>query len=283
MMSDKSTSQLKPDATKAADKPHALTVRPLTGLPRVKPGDDLAALLIAALTRHKLTPGRQDIVVVAQKIVSKAEGRIVDLATVTPSARARELATVTGKDPRLVELVLQDSTDVLRAKKNVMVVAQRLGLVMANAGIDRSNVEQGSGHGSGVNQGNGERVLLLPLDPDQSAARLKVLLDKHYGVSLGVIITDSFGRAWRLGTTGVAIGAAGLPSLVDQRGQPDLDGRALEVTETAFADSVASAAVLMMGEAAEGTPAALVSGLTWTAPEKPARALIRAKAEDMFR
>lgn len=275
MTSPPMTSQPTHGAQPPGDKPRMLTVRPLTGLPRVKPGDDLAALLIAALTRNALTPGHQDIVVVAQKIVSKAEGRIFDLATVTPSARAQELAAVTGKDPRLVELVLQDSTEVLRAKKNVMVVAQRLGLVMANAGIDRSNVEQHSGAG--------ERVLLLPLDPDLSAIRLKTQLEQHYGVALGVVITDSFGRAWRLGTTGVAIGAAGLPSLIDQRGQPDLDGRALEVTETAFADSVASAAVLMMGEAAEGTPAALVSGLTWTAPEKPARALIRAKAEDMFR
>lgn len=279
MTAQRTTSPSTSNTAQARAPARALTVRPLTGLPRVKPGDDLAALLVAALAGNGLTPGHQDIVVVAQKIVSKAEGRIVDLATVTPSARARELADITGKDPRLVELVLQDSTDVLRAKKNVMVVAQRLGLVMANAGIDRSNVEQGGAEQGGA----GERVLLLPLDPDQSAINLKARLERHYSVALGVVITDSFGRAWRLGTTGVAIGAAGLPSLIDQRGQPDLDGRALEVTETAFADSVASAAVLMMGEAAEGTPAALVSGLSWTAAEKPASALIRAKAEDMFR
>ena len=252
----------------------SLTIRPLQGLPRIRPGDDLAGLLIAAVARSALTPQHQDILVVAQKIVSKAEGRIVDLATVTPSTRAQELAAITGKDPRQLELVLADSSEILRAKKNVIVVAQRLGLVMANAGIDRSNVEQGE---------TGERVLLLPLDPDASAAKLKAKLDAHFDVSLGVIITDSFGRAWRLGTTGIAIGAAGVPSIIDQRGMPDLNGRALEVTETAFADSVAAAAVLMMGEAAEGTPAALVSGLSWTAPEKPARALIRPKAEDMFR
>ena len=265
-------------ASVAHQQPRRLTVRPLFGLPRVKPGDDLGALLIAALARAGLVPQHQDIVVVAQKIVSKAEGRIVDLATVTPSARALELAAVTGKDPRQLELVLRDSDEVLRAKKNVIVVAQRLGLVMANAGIDRSNVEQGDAATEG-----GERVLLLPVDPDASAARLKAQLDQHFGCTLGVVITDSFGRAWRLGTTGIAIGAAGVPSLIDQRGQSDLNGRALEVTETAFADSVASAAVLMMGEAAEGTPAALVSGLTWTAPEKPARALIRPKDMDMFR
>jgi coenzyme F420-0:L-glutamate ligase / coenzyme F420-1:gamma-L-glutamate ligase len=172
-------------------------------------------------------------------------------------------------------LVLEECDgDVLRAKKNVIVVGHRLGLVMANAGIDRSNVEQGA---------DGEAVLLLPLDPDASAATLKSRLDAHYGVSLGVVITDSIGRAWRLGTTGHAIGAAGIPSIIDQRGQPDMNDRALEVTETAFADSVAAAAVLMMGEAAEGTPAALVRGLSWSAPEKSARALTRPKNEDMFR
>ena len=251
-----------------------MTIFPLPGLPRVRPGDDLGALLIAAIGHAGLTPKNQDILVIAQKIISKAEGRIFDLATVTPSARARELAAITGKDARQMELVLQESHEVLRAKKNVIVTAQRLGLVMANAGIDRSNVEQGE---------TGECVLLLQLNPDATAARLKAQLDQHFGVSTGVIITDSFGRAWRLGTTGIAIGAAGVPSLIDQRGQPDLNGRPLEVTETAFADSVAAAAVLMMGEAAEGTPAALVSGLAWTAPEKLARALIRPKAEDMFR
>ncbi|MFM9940406.1 MAG: coenzyme F420-0:L-glutamate ligase [Hyphomicrobiaceae bacterium] len=252
----------------------SLTITPLAGIPRVKAGDDLARLIIAALERAKLTPLHQDIVVVAQKIVSKAEGRIRPLATAKPDARAEEYARITGKDPRQVALVLEESDEVLRAKKNVMVVAHRLGLVMANAGIDRSNVEQGA---------EGEAVLLLPLDPDASAANLKARLDAQYGVTLGVVITDSIGRAWRLGTTGHAIGAAGVPSIIDQRGQPDLNNRALEVTETAFADSVAAAAVLMMGEAAEGTPAALVRGLTWTAPDKPARALVRPKNEDMFR
>lgn len=251
-----------------------LTVTPLTGLPRVRPGDDLVALVAAAIERAGLVPERQDIVVVAQKIVSKAEGRIAPLAAVTASARAEELAVLTGKDARQLQLVLDESSEVLRAKRNVIVVAHRLGLIMANAGIDRSNVEQGSG---------GESVLLLPLDPDASAQRLKDGLEARFGVALGVIVTDSIGRAWRLGTVGHAIGAAGVPAIIDQRGQPDMNGRALEVTETAFADSVAAAAVLMMGEAAEGTPAALVRGLTWTAPEKPAAALIRPPREDMFR
>ncbi len=251
-----------------------LTVSPLPGLPQVRPGDDLVAMIVAAIDRAGLVPADQDIIVLAQKIVSKAEGRLAPLDTVTPSPRAHELAAITGKDPRQMELVLADSAEVLRAKKNVIVVAHRLGLVMANAGIDRSNVEQ---------TGDSETVLLLPLDPDASARRLKDGLEARYRVALGVIITDSIGRAWRLGTVGHAIGAAGLPAIIDQRGQPDMNGRALEVTETAFADSVASSAVLVMGEAAESTPAALVRGLAWSAPEKPAAALIRPAAEDMFR
>ena len=252
----------------------ALTIIALTGVPRVRPGDDLVALLSASLERMGLLLQAQDIVVVAQKIVSKAEGRLARLAGVLPSARARELATVTGKDPRHLELVLAESDEILRAKTNVIIVSHRLGLVMANAGIDRSNVEQDAG---------GESVLLLPLDPDASAEGIRAGLEQRYGVRLGVVVTDSIGRAWRLGTVGHAIGAAGVPAVIDQRGQSDLTGRALEVTETAFADGVAAAAVLVMDEAAEGTPAALVRGLAWTAPEKPAAALIRPKREDMFR
>lgn len=251
-----------------------LSIWPLKGIPRVKPGDDLAVLLASAIETSGVTPRAGDILVVAQKIVSKAEGRLVDLASVTPSGRARELAGITGKDPRLLELVLAESTEVLRAKKNVIVVAHRLGLVMANAGIDQSNVEA---------DGMSEPALLLPVDPDASAAALKSKLDGNFDVSLGIVISDSIGRAWRLGTTGTAIGAAGVPSLVDQRGDTDMNGRVLMVTETAFADSVATAAVLVMGEAAEGTPAALVRLPMPKAPEKPARALVRSKNEDMFR
>lgn len=251
-----------------------LSVWPLRGLPRFKAGDDLASEIGRAIDAGGLAPAAGDILVVAQKIVSKAEGRLVDLAAVTPSARARELADVTGKDARLVELVLSESSEVLRAKKNVIVVAHRLGLVMANAGIDQSNVEA---------DGDAQMALLLPVDPDGSAARLKAALDARFGSALGVIISDSIGRAWRLGTTGVAIGAAGVPSLIDQRGEADMNGRILQVTETAFADSVAAAAVLVMGEAAEGTPAALVRLPRRNAPEKPAQALIRPAREDMFR
>ncbi len=254
--------------------PTGLSIWPLSGLPRVKAGDDLAQLLIDAIHSEGLVPATGDILVVAQKIVSKSEGAIVDLATVTPSARARELAEITGKDPRLLEVVLSQSTAVLRAKRNVIVVEHKLGLVMANAGIDQSNVEA---------HGMAEPALLLPDDPDASARRLKAELDRYYGVSLGVVVSDSVGRAWRLGTTGLAIGAAGIPSLIDQRGDTDMNGRVLMVTETAFADAIATAAVLVMGEGAEGTPAALVRTPARKAPEKPASALIRTRNEDMFR
>ncbi|MCB1547930.1 MAG: coenzyme F420-0:L-glutamate ligase [Hyphomicrobiaceae bacterium] len=252
----------------------SMTVTALAGIPPVKPGDDLAGLLATALAGCGREPVAGDVLVVAQKIVSKAEGRYRRLADVVPSERARELAAVTGKDARLVELVLGESTDVLRAKTNVMIVAHRLGLVMANAGIDQSNLEADD---------DGRRVLLLPEDPDASAARLSEALSRRFGQALAVVISDSVGRAWRRGTVGLAIGAAGLPALIDQRGEPDLVGRTLMVTETAFADAVAAAAVLVMGEGREGTPAALVSGLSWTAAAQPARALVRAKAEDLFR
>ncbi len=251
-----------------------VTITALAGIPRVRPGDDLAGLLIAALERGGMRPRSQDILVVAQKIVSKAEGRYLDLAELIPSARAGEIAAVTGKDPRLVEAVLRESDEVLRTKSQIMVVVHRLGHVMANAGIDRSNVDAGNGK---------EPVLLLPEDPDASAAGLKARLDGHFGRRLGVIVSDSIGRAWRLGTVGAALGVAGLPALIDRRGEPDLDGRPLEVTVTGFADAVAASAVMVMGEATEATPAALVRGLSWTAPEQQAKSLLRPEAEDMFR
>ncbi|MGI9382268.1 MAG: coenzyme F420-0:L-glutamate ligase [Methyloligellaceae bacterium] len=251
-----------------------VTMTTLEGVPLVQPGDDLAALLIAALERAHLSLEDRDVLVVVQKVVSKAEGRIVDLDDVTPSERAVRLARETGKDPRHVETILAESDEVVRHKEGVIVVAHRLGHVMANAGIDRSNVEPDE---------TGERVLLLPEDPDVSAARLKQRFDAHFGVSAAVIVADSVGRAWRLGTVGLALGAAGLPALMDRRGEADLFGRPLEVTMTGFADGIAAAATLVMGEGGEGRPAVLVRGLDWEAPELPAAALIRPKQEDMFR
>lgn len=233
-------------------------------------GDDLAALLAAAMP----TTASKDILVVAQKIVSKAEGRSVDLNAVSPSPRAQELAGLTGKDPRLVELILAESSEVLRARPGVLIVRHRLGYVMANAGIDRSNVPSPPGE---------ERVLLLPADPDASAALLRAALRIHLGTDLGVIISDSFGRPWRNGVINVALGAAGLPSLIDRRGEPDRFGRGMEVTQVALADALAAAAGLVMGEGAEGVPAVLVQGLDWSAPDCPARSLIRPLTEDLFR
>jgi coenzyme F420-0:L-glutamate ligase/coenzyme F420-1:gamma-L-glutamate ligase len=250
---------------------HAMSLTPLADIAEIHPGDDLGAILAASVTRLGVALQRHDVLVIAQKIVSKAENRYVDLGTVHVSARAAELAAVTGKDPRLVELILGESTTVLRAKTNVLVVRHRLGFVMANAGIDRSNI-----------MASDQRALLLPRDPDGSAAALRASLTARLGVEPGVIISDSFGRAWRKGVTNIALGSAGIPSLIDRRGEIDRGGRKLEVTEVAFADCLATAAGLVMGEGAEGRPAILVRGLSWNAPSNPASALIRPLEEDMF-
>ena len=230
----------------------------------VQQGDDLPALLSAAMARAGLAPQQGDVLAVAQKIVSKAEGRSIALASVEPSAAARELAEQTGKDARLVELILSESERVVRARPNLIIVKHRLGFVMANAGIDQSNIGA-DGH-----------ALLLPRDPDGSAAALAARL------GLPVVITDSFGRAWRRGTVGVAIGAAGLPALRDLRGQADLFGRTLMVSITGFADEIAAATGLVMGQGAEGQPAVLVRGLSWSGAENPAAELLRPAQEDLF-
>jgi len=211
---------------------------------------------------------------VAQKIVSKSEGRLVDLDSVVPSQRAEDYARLTNKDPRLVEIVLGESAAVLRHAPNVIIVEHRRGWIMANAGVDQSNVEPAAGK---------RQALMLPEDPDASCRRLKARLEAHFGVAIGVIINDSFGRAWRNGTVGVALGAAGLPALRDLRGRPDLFGRKLEVTEVGFADEIAAAASLVMGQAAEGRPAILVRGLEWAEPAGTAADLIRPKSIDLFR
>lgn len=250
----------------------ALELVALAGIPLVSKGDDLAALVIAALGTRELRTG--DVIVVAQKIVSKAEGRTVDIATVTPSPAAEKLAAEVGKDPRLVEVILGEATRVVRSRPNLIIVQHRLGFVMANAGVDQSNVAPADGV---------HRALLLPVDPDASAEALRARLQQHYGVAVGVIISDSFGRAWRRGTCGIAIGAAGLPSLIDLRGQPDLFGRTLEVSIIGFADEIAAAASLLQGQAAEAQPVVLVRGLRWSAPVAPAADLVRPLEEDLFR
>jgi coenzyme F420-0:L-glutamate ligase / coenzyme F420-1:gamma-L-glutamate ligase len=253
--------------------PDQLTLFAPPDLPMVCAGDDLAELIITALDRAGRTLTDRDVLVVAQKIVSKAEGRTIDLATVTPGAHAIALGAEVGKDPRLVEVILSESTRVVRSRPNLIIVQHRLGFVMANAGVDQSNVAPADGI---------HRVLLLPENPDASAERLRARLAAHYTARIAVIISDSFGRAWRRGTAGIAIGAAGLPSLIDLRGSPDLFGRTLEVSIIGFADEIAAAASLLQGQAAEARPVVLVRGLSWTAPDCPAAELIRPAAEDLF-
>lgn len=250
-----------------------LSLIALAGLKLVRPGDRLDALIADALQANAIGLADGDVLVVAQKIVSKAEGRQVALADVVPSVRAQALAAETGKDARLVELILAESVRVVRSRPQLIIVEHRRGYVMANAGIDHSNVEQ---HGDG-------QVLLLPEDADASAEALRSALAARFGCRLAVIVSDSFGRAWRRGTVGVALGAAGLPSLLDLRGRPDLFGTALEVTQTGFADEIAAAAGLLMGQADEALPVVIVRGLSWTAPATPAASLLRPPAEDLFR
>jgi coenzyme F420-0:L-glutamate ligase / coenzyme F420-1:gamma-L-glutamate ligase len=254
--------------------PGAVTLLPLRGIKLVEPGDDLGAITVAAFTANGVVPQAGDVLVVAQKIVSKAEGRYVDVTTVSPSERAVELARELDKDPRFVEVVLSESKRVVRHRPGLLIVEHRLGFIMANAGIDHSNLPA---------QAGAERVLLLPKDPDGSARALQEHLADACGARIAVIIADSFGRPWRKGTVGIALGAAGLPALIDLRGRPDLFGRALLVTETGFADEIAAAAGLLMGQADEAVPMVLVRGLSWSAPEVSAAALVRPAEHDLFR
>ena len=243
-----------------------IEIVPLTGIGEVRPGDDLADILHMALGQCGVEPRAGDILVVTQKIVSKAEGRFISLADVKPGEEAQRLADITRKDARLVQLVLDESSAVLRAVPHVLIARHRLGHVMANAGIDRSN----------IGAGEGGRARLLPVDPDGTASQL------HARLGLPVVISDSFGRPWRMGVVAVAIGAAGLPALQDRRGELDRDGRTLEVTQVALADIVATAACLATGEGAEGIPAALVRGYPLTGTARPAADLVRPVHEDLF-
>lgn len=250
-----------------------ISIIPLRGMGEIGVGDDLAALIRAAVEGAGMVFQRGDVLVVTQKVVSKSEGRYVLLTLVTPSPRAMELAAATGKDPRLVELVLRESVEILRAVPDVLIARHRTGHVMANAGIDRSNI--GAEHG--------DEVLLLPLDADESAAKLAGQLSPYWPGPPAVVVSDSFGRPWREGVVNVALGACGFPALADRRGEPDRDGRPLEVTQIALADMVASAAGLAMGEADESIPAVLVRGGQWSAPTVSASALVRPLARDLFR
>ena len=253
------------------------TLLPLPGLPDVKPGDSLPQLISHGLAAAGLTLQDGDVIAVAQKIVSKAEGRQVALDTITPTAEAEVLAQETGKDPRLVTLILQESRSVVRKRAGqpgVIVVEHLRGWVHANAGIDQSNIQMDAG---------GASALLLPEDPDRSAAALRRALEAAHGVRLGVLINDSFGRAWRVGTCGIALGASGLEALKDLRGQEDRYGRRLEVSVVGLADELAAAASLIMGQAAEGTPVVILRDFPGVLGDGAAADLIRPAAEDLFR
>jgi coenzyme F420-0:L-glutamate ligase/coenzyme F420-1:gamma-L-glutamate ligase len=249
------------------------SVLPITGLPEIQSGDGLGPMLADRLAVGE--PGLQagDVLVVTQKIVSKAEGRFVDLARIIPSLAAEKLAQETNKDPQLVELVLRESSNVVRKARNILITRHHQGHVMANAGIDASN----------IGAGNGGYVLLLPEDPDASAARIADACADRLGFRPGVVISDSFGRPWRMGTVNVAIGVAAMPAILDQRGDPDRDGRIMQVTQIALADAVAAAAGLAMGEGAEGIPAAIVRGLSFAGAPQTSRAIVRPVEEDLFR
>ena len=254
--------------------PDRLTLLALEGVPMVRADDDLAAIVDDAIAAIGETLDDGDIIVVAQKIVSKAEGRIVDLRNIVPSDQAITLAKSVDKDPRQVEVILRESRAVVREKPGVLIVENNLGLIMANAGVDHSNVESDAPD---------ETVLLLPADPDASAEQLRQGLAARLGASVGVIVNDSVGRPWRIGTTGLAIGVAGLPAVVDLRGDTDLYGRELRVSEQAVADELAAAASLLQGQGAEGKPVVLIRGFMSNAPKQPATAALRPAEQDMFR
>lgn len=252
----------------------ALTLFPIPNFPLVEPGTDLGQVICSIAETSGLRLLERDVIVIAQKVVSKAEGRYVDLAAVKPGVQALALSDEVQKDPRLVEVILSESRRVLRHRPGVLIVEHKLGFVVANAGVDQSNIDPAKGK---------HPVLLLPKDPDASAQRLHQQFRQRLGKTVAVVINDSFGRAWRLGTVGVALGAAGLPALMNLRGKPDIFGRRLQVSETAFADEIAAAASLLMGQANEAMPVIILRGLALSGQALSAAALMRNPDEDLFR
>jgi coenzyme F420-0:L-glutamate ligase / coenzyme F420-1:gamma-L-glutamate ligase len=246
-----------------------IEVIPLPGIPEVSKGDDLAALILDAVSKSSFALHDGDVVVVKHKIVSKSEGRVVRLASVTPGRRARALAKKQGKDPRLVELVLAESVRVVRAGHGVIITETRQGFVCANSGIDQSNVGKGS-------------VALLPVDPDRSAHKLRRELEKRTGKVLAVVVTDTFGRPWRLGQTDVAIGCSGVLPLVEYEGRRDKFGYELRVTEPSVVDEIAGAAELAIGKL-NGIPAAIVSGVEYVRGEGTVKEMLMPPERDLFR
>lgn len=254
--------------------PAELTLRALDGVPMVKAGDDLTGIILDALSAAGLALQAGDVVVLAQKIVSKAEGRLIELNAIEPSPRAVDIAARSDKDPRVVQLILDESDEILRVRPGAIIVGHRLGFVAANAGIDQSNIGNGD---------DDERVLLLPLDPDGTCDRLRGELKSRTGIDVAVVIIDSIGRAWRNGTVGTAIGVSGMAGLLDLRTKPDLFGRPLKTSELGLADELASAASLVMGQSSEGRPIVLARGVPYARRDGNAHELIRPKEIDLFR
>lgn len=258
-----------------APDPRRLVIETIGGIPEVRAGDDIAALMLDALVRQGTELEDGDVLAVAQKIVSKAEGRVVDLASVAAGPEAQRLAWITGKHPSKVQLILDEASEVIRAtpataeREGLLIVRHRLGFICANAGIDESNVDSAGA------------AVLLPRDPDASAETLRARIEALCGSRVGVVVTDTFGRPWRMGLVNVAIGLAGVPALNDLIGTTDAHGRPLKATMPAFADEVAAASGLLVGKASQ-TPVVLFRGLTWSAPDQPAAALLRPAKEDLF-
>jgi coenzyme F420-0:L-glutamate ligase/coenzyme F420-1:gamma-L-glutamate ligase len=253
-----------------------LTLTTINQIPLIKAGDDLGKIIADATSNQNVSPQNGDIFVLAQKVVSKAEGRMVNMTTVTPSSEAKKYAEITGKDPRFVELVLRESNVVIRTAYNTLIVEHKLGFISANAGIDHSNVKGDWGKDI-------DWVLLLPEDPDRSAAQIRTTLEQNFNCQLGILIIDSHGRAWRNGTVGTTIGLSGLPGLLDLRGTADLFGFNLKITQVATADELAAGASLIMGQAAEKTPVIIAHGFPYALREANLQELIRPKEQDLFR
>lgn len=251
-----------------------VVLKPIYGIPSITPGSDIPTILLDGLRLSGISLQDNDVLVVTQKVVSKAQNRFVRLADVRPTERAKLLANEVQKDPRLIEVILSESSEVVAKRPGLLITRHKNGEVMANAGVDMSNLELG--------EDEGPTVLCLPHDPDQTAKQYRDYLSEATGYSVAVVISDSSGRAWRNGVTNLALGVCGLPSLVNLVGEPDLYGRRLEVTEVAFADQIACAAGLLMGESSEGFPAVFIRGLRWTAEHRPGKALQRSIEEDLF-
>lgn len=254
-----------------------LELEALRGIPLVRPGDSIAELVVSALEASGRALQDHDVLVVTSKLFSRAEGRFVDLSTVTPSPEALALAEEIDKDPALVECVLRESVGISRKSRGVLITRHRLGFISANAGIDASNAGP-----PGEDVGAGPWVLLLPADPEASATALRIALEAHYAVRLGVVVTDSHGRPFRHGTVGAAIGVSGIPALVDHVGRRDLLGRPLEYTKTALADQIAAAADLVAGQSDEARPVVIVRGLSFDRREASVRELLRDRDEDLY-